>query len=226
MDAHHWNQDHFVNEFVPLYEKALHGYASIAQKLGVEMHSQQRLRSFLESVRSTDNPCQLDLARYAELSLSASERAALRETTTEHRMERIQAGNAKGFFEIRNYLGGVYYLTADEVILEDDNQVVIQESKNTTRRLLPSLSDIKDGLFKLLLFSQLQELRLGEASLRFRARLRLTGVFRGKLYLPAESGVLKSFTTGWGEPVRRSLLWLNEELRRLSIEGVLEGSQS
>lgn len=226
MDAHHWNQDHFVNEFVPLYEKALHSYALIAQKLGVAMHSQQRLLSFLDAVRSTDNPCKLDLAKYAELSLSASERAALRETATEHRMERVQVGNAKGFFEIHNYLGGVYYLTADEVILNGGNQVIIQESKNTTKRLLPSLSDIKDGLFKLLLFSQLQELRLGEASLRFRTRLRLTGVFKGKLELPAEPEVLESFTASWGAPVRRSLLWLNEELRRLAIEGVLEGTQS
>ncbi|MDW8320223.1 MAG: hypothetical protein RMM08_02560 [Armatimonadota bacterium] len=149
MDAHHWNRDHFGDDFVSVYEKALQSYEAIAQKLGVEMHPQEGLRSFLDAVRSSNDSSKLDLAKYAEHSLSASEHAALRETITEHRLERSQAGSTKGFFEIRNYLGGMYYLTVDEVIFEGDRKVIIQESKNSTKHPLPSLNDIKDGLFKL-----------------------------------------------------------------------------
>ncbi|MCS7079920.1 MAG: hypothetical protein NZ585_07700 [Chloracidobacterium sp.] len=226
MDAHHWNRDHFVDKFLCIYERAIQSYSAIAQRLGVQLHSQRGLRSFLDTVRSTENPHKLDLAKYAEHSLSASERAALRETITEHALERSQAGSAKGFFEIRNYLGGVYYLTADEVIFECENQIVIQESKNSTKHFLPSLSDVKDGLFKLLLFSQLQQLQLGKTPLLFRTRLRLTGAFRGKLSLPAETEVLEAFCRGRKQPARSKLTWLNEELRRLGIEGVLEGNDA
>lgn len=39
---------------------------------------------------------------------------------------------------------------------------LIQESKNTSSDLLPKLSDIQDGLFKLILFSNLDSLTLDE----------------------------------------------------------------
>lgn len=223
MDAHHWNRDHFVEEFIPIYEKALLSYETIAHRLGVRMHPYDRQRSFLESVRDTTHPHQLDLSQYAEYSLSASERAAMREATTAHPSEYIQTGHAKGFFEIKNYLGGVYYLTADEVVFESEKQVIIQESKHSSHRFLPSLNDIKDGLFKLLLFSQMQELRLGETPLQFRTRLRLTG----RLPLPKQPAVVEQFVARLGKPSDcKHLLWLNEELKRLGIEGVLEGSDA
>lgn len=224
MDAHPWNRDHFVQEFISIYEKALQSYKEISQRLGVAMHGQDEQFRFLDRVRSAANPHELDLAKYAEHSLSASERAALRETITEHQLEHAQSASAKGFFEIRNYLGGIYYLTVDEVIFENNNRIIIQESKNSTRHTLPSLNDIKDGLFKLLLFSQIQELRRDDVSLQFRVRLRLTGAFEGTLSLPTESRNIEAFTANWKESACRNVLWLNEELARLCIEGILEGN--
>lgn len=225
MDAHHWNRDHFERDFVFVYEQALQSYEEIAQKLGVAMHSQEGLRKFLDEVRSSDDRAKLDLKKYAELSLSTSERAALREVVTAHRLEHSQIGSAKGFFEIRNYLGGIYYLTADEIIFESDERVVIQESKNSTKHSLPSLNDIKDGLFKLLLFSQLSELRMGDTRLQFTPRLRLTGKFLGRLLLPAEDATVQQFARSLGgRNAQEKLEWLNKELHLLRIEGILEGS--
>lgn len=223
MDAHHWNRDHFVEEFIPIYEKALQCYEAIAQRLHVQMHPQKQIRAFLDAVRSEENPDKLCLEKYAELSLSASESAALRESATEHLLEHTQAESAKGFLEIRNYLGGVYYLTADEVLFVRDNYAIIQESKNSTKHSLPSLSDIKDGLFKLLLYSQLQELRLNGTTLEFETRLRITGKFQGTLRLPTEEDVVSQFAHRLGKRVVHKLKWLNEELRRLGIIGILEG---
>lgn len=220
MDAHHWNRDHFERDFVFVYEQALRSYEKIAKKLGVAMHSQEGLRKFLDEVRSSDDRTKLDLGKYAELSLPTSERAALREAVTAHRLEHSQVGSAKGFFEVRNYLGGVYYLTADEVLFEDDERVIIQESKNSTKHFLPLLSDIKDGLFKLLLFSQLSELRIGDTRLQFTPRLRLTGRFSGRLILPSEDATVQQFAHSLGgRNLRKKLEWLNEELRLLRIEG-------
>lgn len=223
MDAHHWNRDHFVQEFIPIYENALQSYESIAQRLGVALHKKEKHVHFLESVRNSGNCRLLDLERYAAVSLSASERAALRETGTEHALERIQSGSAKGFFKIQNYLGGVYYLTTDEVVFEEEH-IVIQESKNSTRHVLPSMSDIKDGLFKLLLFSQIEELYWDSSPIEFRVRLRLTGKFKGKLHLPAEPQDVREVSKRIGRSNAEKLEWLNTELSLLKIEGIVEGS--
>ena len=77
----------------------------------------------------------------------------------------------------------MYYLTADEVYWEDD-QLVIQESKNSSRGKLPSEDDIKDGLFKLILFANMEEVAVDErTNTQFITRLKLTGDLSGDLFL-------------------------------------------
>ena len=94
--------------------------------------------------------------------------------------------NAKGIFRISNYLGGQYYLTADEVYWEDD-QLIIQESKNSSKGKLPSEDDIKDGLFKLILFANMEQVSIDEReNIQFATRLKLTGDLVGNLFLPCE----------------------------------------
>ena len=85
---------------------------------------------------------------------------------------------------IENYLGGVYHLTADEV-LRGRSGYIIQESKNSTKKFLPSISDIKDGLFKLILFANLHSLKVRGRKVRFSARLKLTGnKVKGNIQFP------------------------------------------
>ncbi|MEH2408536.1 hypothetical protein [Nostoc sp.] len=80
----------------------------------------------------------------------------------------------KATFSIENYLGGIYYLTPDEIIFEN-NMYIIQESKNTSTASLPKLPDIQDGLFKLILFSNLDSLILNGQQILFVTKLKLTG---------------------------------------------------
>ncbi|MEH2394334.1 MAG: hypothetical protein V7K21_22630 [Nostoc sp.] len=80
----------------------------------------------------------------------------------------------KATFSIENYLGGIYYLTPDEIIFEN-NIYIIQESKNTSTISLPKLLDIQDGLFKLILFSNLDSLILNGQKVLFITKLKLTG---------------------------------------------------
>jgi hypothetical protein len=68
----------------------------------------------------------------------------------------------------------VYYLTPDAII-DRNNIYIIQESKNTSQDLLPKLSDIQDGLFKLILFSNLDSLLLNQKTVSYIAQLNLTG---------------------------------------------------
>jgi len=228
MDAHHWNRQHFINEFIPIYRKAIESYDKIAQSQGVSLHSSKVHEDFIRHVRSETREDTLDLERFKEFSLIQSQRSAITETSTEHRLE-LRGSFPKPLFEIENYLGGKYYLTADEVEFINEDEVIIRESKNTTRGVLPSTSDIKDGLFKLLLYSQLRALHCEGRPLRFAAQIRLTGKFSGELSLPTQESQLHDFlsqfrTSQQRKSIERKLTWLNRELELLGIQAILRGN--
>ncbi|GJD19577.1 hypothetical protein RIVM261_045330 [Rivularia sp. IAM M-261] len=93
-------------------------------------------------------------------------------------------------------MGGVYYLTPDE-IFHDGNTYIIQESKNTSKGSLPQMSDIRDGLFKLILFSNLDSLTLDRKPVSFITKLKLTGnnVIGAIIFPDASNTELESFLT-------------------------------
>lgn len=227
LDAHHWNREHFERCFIPVYRKAIEAYERIAQVRGVKLHNPQVHEEFIQKVCGEGNT--LDLDKFRELTLKASERSAHAEQQTVHRAEHLTEGTVKATINIRNNLGGEYHLTCDEVIWLSESSILIQESKNTSGAL-PSCSDIKDGLFKLLLFSHIKELYLlketgDKIRLQFETRLRLTGKFSGSLYLPDSEEKLGGFSSqhGFNSKQRAKLSWLNEELRLLGLRGILEG---
>ena len=78
--------------------------------------------------------------------------AQRRETITEQPRERVIG--EKGNLTIRNYLGGFYYLTVDEVETVG-NEIRLIEAKHG-RGVLPSSGDIKDALIKMALFTNLE----------------------------------------------------------------------
>ena len=174
--ALHWNRTLFENRFVEIYEKAITSYEIISSKTKVKVHPGRIKLQYLESVRQ-------DYRRFRDISLKGSQGAALRESKTEHTLEYLEDGG-KSVFLIENYLGGVYHLTADEV-LRGRSGYIIQESKNSTKKFLPSISDIKDGLFKLILFANLHSLKVRGRKVRFSARLKLTGnKVKGNIQFP------------------------------------------
>ncbi len=132
-----------------------------------------------------------DLARYKEQTLLGSSAAAHRETGVIHAHERLDEG-AKYVFRIENYLGGEYYLTADEIFWKDDS-LIIQESKHSARDRLPKFADIQDGLFKLILFTNLDRLLFNDKPVLFQTQLKLTGALSGSLRFPAEANIIDAF---------------------------------
>jgi hypothetical protein len=183
--ALHWNFNLLETSFVDIYRKALDSYQVISRQTGIKMHDRKAQEKYLEKVKA-------NFEDFKNFSLSGSKNASTREVTVVHRYEYLSDGS-KARFNVRNYLGGVYYLTADEVIKEGD-RYVIQESKNSTKGPFPSLDDIKDGLFKLALFSNIDVLLLGDQEINFTARLKLTGrdVY-GTLSMPCSSCELDQF---------------------------------
>ena len=125
----------------------------------------------------------------------------------------------KGTFCIENYLGGTYYLTPDKIV-HTEERYLIQESKNSTKKTLPDLSDIQDGLFKLILYSNIDSLQLNGQPVEFSVRLKLTGKnIRDRLVLPCLSEVMEDF-------LRNNLAIFNKKEKDLVRKLFLEAQQN
>ena len=133
-------------------------------------------------------------------------------SVTTHILESLEE-NTKGVFGISNYLGGQYYLTADEVYWENA-QLVIQESKNSSKGKLPSEDDIKDGFFKLILFANMKEVTIDErTNIQFTTRLKLKGNLIGSLFLPCATENVFNFCSEnrLTQTHQKRLISLNQE---------------
>ncbi len=186
--ALHWNRSLLENKFAQTFEKALDSYEKISTETNVKIHSSQIARKTLKKIQE-------DFEEFKNISHKASQSASKREALVSHELEYLVDGK-KSTFSITNYLGGVYYLTPDEVIDEIDknNRYIIQESKNTSESNFPKLPDIQDGLFKLILFSNIHELKLNDQIVNFVTKLKLTGKnVNDSLVLPAATEVLEVF---------------------------------
>lgn len=75
-----------------------------------------------------------------------------------------------------------------------EEHYIIQKSKNSTKKTLPELSDIQDGLFKLILYSNIDSLQLNGLRVLFATRLKLTGKnIRDRIILPCSLKEIESF---------------------------------
>jgi hypothetical protein len=215
--ALHWNVMHFGRDFERVYTQAVESYQRISQIHQTQMHRFDDHLALLEKFRQAG---QFDLDTFKTLTLANSFLAAQREMQTVHASEYLVEGQ-KAYFSLTNMLGGEYHLTADEILFEDDT-VIIQEAKNSTRDKLPSVNDIQDGLFKLILFANMDELYLNTQRVDFQTRLKITGALRDTLTLPTSTNTIQDFVrlNVLSQPKQRLIDALNHEAtanRRLSI---------
>ncbi|MGA7193364.1 MAG: hypothetical protein WBW94_07000 [Anaerolineales bacterium] len=185
--ALHWNRTLIEDSFVDIYKLALDSYERISKKTDTKVHDRDTQEQYLAIIMR-------DFENFKNISLRGSKGASIRETLTSHNFEYLSDG-MKATFQIDNYLGGTYFLTADEVIKDEkEDMYIIQESKNSTEGFLPSLSDIKDGLFKLILYSNLDSLHLDSKPVNFRSRLKLTGKkVSGIFSMPCDEDLMIQF---------------------------------
>lgn len=188
LTALHWNITHFEKDFETVYFNAVNSYKNISSNQNVKLHPYSK---HIEVLNSFKKDGKFSIQIFKESTLDRSLAAARRESKTKHKLEFLSDGY-KGVFSISNYLGGIYYLTSDEVY-QQGTIFIIQESKNSSSRQMPSEDDIKDGLFKLILFSNLEYLYLDENPVEFTTRLKLTGKLKGSLHLPSETTVIEEF---------------------------------
>ena len=211
MTALHWNTTHFEKDFESIYLNAVAGYKKISLKENVGIHSPTKHLQTLEKFKTDGH---FSLTSFKEATLPRSSEAAHRESLTTHVLESLEE-NTKGVFRISNYLGGQYHLTADEVYWEDA-QLIVQESKNSSTRKLPSEDDIKDGLFKLILFANMERVTIDDQSdIQFSTRLKLTGDLVGSLFLPCETDDIFGFCAEnrLTQTYQKRIFLLNQEAR-------------
>ncbi len=148
-DALHWNLEQ-INKVGDLSKKAIESYSDISKKLGIEMHSkdfaENRVKELLKGKET-----------FMSLSRGLAKKAQDRESLTIQPKE--NTNGTKSRLTIKNYLGGNYYFTTDELEIINENVLLI-EAKHTKENNLPSFGDIKDGLLKMVLFTNLEDVKI------------------------------------------------------------------
>ncbi len=149
-DALHWNLSQ-IDNIAEIGKGAMDSYDKISQKVAVEMHSKKSAeKRIMELKKGKDT--------FMRLSRNLAEMAQKRESATVQPKEHLDG--IKKTITITNYLGGNYYFTSDEVELHN-KKIHLIDAKHTKEDRLPSLGDIKDGLLKMILFTNLEDVKSG-----------------------------------------------------------------
>jgi hypothetical protein len=162
--ALHWNLKELKTS-AQILERAKNSYKIISEKTKVVFHSEKGLDGFARLV--TEN-----LSSFMESSRLKAQSAQSREFFTVQPKE-ILATQTKAKITITNYLGGMYFFTVDEIFFDGENLFLI-ESKHSKSGKLPSVGDIKDGLLKMMLYTNLENVTIDEKPLKSLPILRLT----------------------------------------------------
>ena len=148
-DALHWNLSQIEN-IGEIGKKALQSYANISKELKIEMHSVKYSLGRIEVLFKGKGA-------FMDSSRKRAEEAQSREILTIQPKEKLSGAKAR--ITIKNYLGGNYYFTVDEAIIKEKNLYLI-EGKHTRDSNLPAVGDIKDGLLKMILYTNLVDVNI------------------------------------------------------------------
>jgi len=161
-DALHWNLAQ-IDKIGAYGQKALESYEKISKKTRVAMHSRTTAERRIKQLQG-------DKEEFMNLSRQLAEMAQRREGVTIQPKEHLSG--VKGIITIQNYLGGFYYFTSDEIEVKG-RDVYLIEGKHS-RGTLPSIGDIKDGLIKMILFTNLEDVKIGSKNYNAKPVLKLT----------------------------------------------------
>lgn len=183
--ALHWNLKEIGETFPDLIEKAKSSYKNIGKKLNVKFHSAERIDKFAKQFVNGVND-------FMETSRQKAKEAQNREMQTVQPKEALST-LTKATITIENYLGGKYYFTTDEIKIEKEKLYLI-EAKHSRTSILPSKGDIKDGLLKMILYSNLKNVKINDQEYQAIPVLKLTSTkLSGKIQSNSTKDDIKSF---------------------------------
>ncbi|MBI4144403.1 hypothetical protein HY486_04100 [Candidatus Woesearchaeota archaeon] len=162
-DALHWNLKQLaeIDKIAKKCENAY--YKTINKQCGVELHDIESFKEHVLKISENAN-------RFKEFSRELAKTAQERESTTIQPKEMVM--NTKGVITIKNYLGGEYYFTVDEAVIVKNLLFLIE--KKHSRKSIPSIADVQDGLIKMILYTNLAEARINGRSYKIKPVLGLT----------------------------------------------------
>ena len=146
-------------------EKVRAAYQKISETMGVRLHDESGLLNFEKNLSG-------DAMQFLEFSRAKSQKAQTREVQTDQPKETMPT-RTKSRITISDYLGGKYFFTVDEAVYENGTLFLI-ESKHNQGGKLTNVSDIKDGLIKMIVYRNLVDVRRGGKLVKFMPVLRLT----------------------------------------------------
>ncbi|MDR0800861.1 MAG: hypothetical protein LBN01_05020 [Endomicrobium sp.] len=160
----HWNLKE-LSDLRFIVDKIKHSYLEIERKTKVKLHDFKGIDVFRNKVNK-------NVKEFMEFSREKAKNAQIREYKTIQSKESLDT-LSKAKITISNYLGGKYFFTVDEIFLSA-NIVKLIESKYSRSSVFPGKSDIKDGLIKMILYSNLDSVEINGISVKSEAVLKLT----------------------------------------------------
>jgi hypothetical protein len=210
LDALHWNLNELNKNLLNVAELSKFHYKRISKQTGVEMHGERGISERIEVIRES-------VAKFQSNSRELASSAQNREYQTTQPKESVIEDKAT--ITIKNYLGGYYYFTVDEILISS-NHLFLIEKKHSENSLVPSIADIKDGLVKMMLYTNFSELLVSGTSFSHHPTLGLTSKnVRGYCHTRSTEKELSSFFSinKFSEKATQALLNLFNEGRRNNI---------
>ncbi|MDQ2745854.1 MAG: hypothetical protein M3T96_01170 [Acidobacteriota bacterium] len=158
-----WNERE-AKQLKTIFEKAKSSYQKISKDTKTYLHDETALDKLIE-VAATPQ-------KFLEFSRAKSQKAQSREFQTLQPKEAL-ASDTKAKVTINNALFGRYFFTCDETKIEPKTVYLI-EAKHSQRAKFPSSNDIKDGLVKMMLYTNLTDVKVGTKSYALKVQIRLT----------------------------------------------------
>ncbi|HCA42032.1 MAG TPA: hypothetical protein DEP28_02125 [Bacteroidetes bacterium] len=163
--ALHWNLNELKTNLHFVIDKTKTSYNSIEKQTKVKLHKFSGIDSFKEKIGK-------DVSLFMDFSRGKAKMAQAREFLTTQPKESLSS-LSKSKISILNYLGGQYFLTVDEIEISN-NKISLIEGKHSKDNLIPSKSDIKDGLIKMILYCNLKNISVNGKRMRCEPVLCLT----------------------------------------------------
>ncbi|HYP49900.1 MAG TPA: VWA domain-containing protein, partial [Pyrinomonadaceae bacterium] len=164
--ARQWNERE-TKQLKPVFEKARAAYREISKKTNTYLHDETALN---ELITYAETP-----QKFIDFSRRKSQNAQAREFRTLQPKEALST-DTKGKVTITNALFGKYFFTVDETKIEP-SVVYLIEAKLSQRAVLPIKNDIKDGLIKMMLYTNLSRVKVGAKSFDYKVMIRLTSAW-------------------------------------------------
>jgi len=161
----HWNLQEIKDSLLSLTDLVQKSYQKIASEKNIKFHSVKGIERFKEQFSQ-------GVEDFMNYSRQKAKEAQYREQQTTQPKEALST-LIKATITIKNYLGGLYYFTTDE-IENQENKIFLIESKHSSNSKIPSIGDIKDGLLKMILYCNLQNVQVNKKSYNSIPVLKLT----------------------------------------------------